>query len=220
MLYPGLPGHPGHEVATRQMSAFGGMVSVRMRGGPQAAHDFCSRTEIFILAESLGGVESLIEYPGAMTHASTAGSQLEVPDDLVRLSVGIEDSRRPARRPGAGASASASRTADAVIAKFTSGSAVGYSSTQLPLAISPALACTHRQPRSLRLSSAPSPSTACNNEMIAAVGGAGGLRSNNAASSAERACPTRSLLVSGHAYGWLNRLEFNRTRRICPVYSR
>jgi len=91
VLYPGLPGHPGHEVAKRQMSAFGGMVSVRMRGGPQAAHDFCSRTEIFILAESLGGVESLIEYPGAMTHASTAGSQLEVPDDLVRLSVGIED---------------------------------------------------------------------------------------------------------------------------------
>jgi cystathionine gamma-synthase len=92
VLYPGLPAHPGHEVAKRQMSGFGGMVSVRMRGGPQAAHDFCSRTEIFILAESLGGVESLIEYPGAMTHASTAGSQLEVPDDLVRLSVGIEDS--------------------------------------------------------------------------------------------------------------------------------
>ena len=74
------------------MSGFGGMVSVRMRGGPQAARDFCSRTEVFILAESLGGVESLIEHPGAMTHASTAGSQLEVPDDLVRLSVGIEDS--------------------------------------------------------------------------------------------------------------------------------
>jgi len=92
VLYPGLPAHPGHEVAKRQMTGFGGMVSVRMRGGPQAAHDFCSRTEIFILAESLGGVESLIEYPGAMTHASTAGSQLEVPDDLVRLSVGIEDS--------------------------------------------------------------------------------------------------------------------------------
>jgi cystathionine gamma-synthase len=73
------------------MSGFGGMVSVRMRGGPQSARDFCSRTEVFILAESLGGVESLIEYPGAMTHASTAGSQLEVPDDLVRLSVGIED---------------------------------------------------------------------------------------------------------------------------------
>ena len=92
VLYPGLPGHPGHEVAARQMSGFGGMVSLRMRGGAQAARDLCSRTEIFILAESLGGVESLIEHPGAMTHASTAGSQLEVPDDLVRLSVGIEDS--------------------------------------------------------------------------------------------------------------------------------
>ena len=91
VLYPGLPGHPGHDVAARQMKAFGGMVSVRMRGGAQAARKFCSATEIFILAESLGGVESLIEHPGAMTHASTAGSQLEVPEDLVRLSVGIED---------------------------------------------------------------------------------------------------------------------------------
>ncbi len=91
VLYPGLPGHPGYRVASRQMSGFGGMVSVRMRGGAAAAHEFCSRTELFILAESLGGVESLIEHPGAMTHASTAGSQLEVPDDLVRLSVGIED---------------------------------------------------------------------------------------------------------------------------------
>jgi cystathionine gamma-synthase len=92
VLYPGLPDHPGHAVAARQMRGFGGMVSVRMAGGVQAARDFCARTEIFILAESLGGVESLIEHPGAMTHASTAGSQLEVPDDLVRLSVGIEDS--------------------------------------------------------------------------------------------------------------------------------
>ena len=91
VLYPGLAEHPGHEVAARQMRGFGGMVSVRMRGGAEAAHKLCSRTEIFILAESLGGVESLIEHPGAMTHASTAGSQLEVPDDLVRLSVGIED---------------------------------------------------------------------------------------------------------------------------------
>ncbi|WP_445166699.1 cystathionine gamma-synthase [Mycolicibacterium sp. Dal123E01] len=91
VLYPGLPGHPGHDVAGRQMSGFGGMVSVRMRGGVEAARRLCSRTEVFILAESLGGVESLIEHPGAMTHASTAGSQLEVPDDLVRLSVGIED---------------------------------------------------------------------------------------------------------------------------------
>ncbi|MCG7595786.1 cystathionine gamma-synthase [Mycobacterium sp. C3-094] len=91
VLYPGLPDHAHHDVAARQMSGFGGMVSVRLKGGPQAARDFCARTDIFILAESLGGVESLIEYPGAMTHASTAGSQLEVPDDLVRLSVGIED---------------------------------------------------------------------------------------------------------------------------------
>ena len=92
VLYPGLPSHPGHEVAAKQMSGFGGMVSVRMRGGAEAARKLCAATEIFILAESLGGVESLIEHPGAMTHASTAGSQLEVPDDLVRLSVGIEDS--------------------------------------------------------------------------------------------------------------------------------
>jgi cystathionine gamma-synthase len=91
VLYPGLPTHPGHEVATRQMRGFGGMVSVRMRGGRQAAEQLCANTRVFILAESLGGVESLIEHPSAMTHASTAGSQLEVPDDLVRLSVGIED---------------------------------------------------------------------------------------------------------------------------------
>src|SRR5246127_686339 len=91
VLYPGLPSHPGHEIAARQMRDFGGMISVRMRGGRQAAEDLCARTEVFILAESLGGVESLIEHPTAMTHASTAGSQLEVPDDLVRLSVGIED---------------------------------------------------------------------------------------------------------------------------------
>jgi cystathionine gamma-synthase len=91
VLYPGLPSHPGHQVAARQMHGFGGMVSVRMRGGRPAAQALCANTKVFILAESLGGVESLIEHPGAMTHASTAGSQLEVPDDLVRLSVGIED---------------------------------------------------------------------------------------------------------------------------------
>ncbi len=91
VLYPGLPDHPGHDVAARQMSGFGGMISIRMAGGIEAARQLCSRTGVFILAESLGGVESLIEHPGAMTHASTAGSQLEVPDDLVRLSVGIED---------------------------------------------------------------------------------------------------------------------------------
>ncbi|MDT5139980.1 MAG: cystathionine gamma-synthase [Mycobacterium sp.] len=91
VLYPGLPTHPGHDVAARQMRGFGGMVSVRMRAGRQAAEELCAKTNVFILAESLGGVESLIEHPSAMTHASTAGSQLEVPDDLVRLSVGIED---------------------------------------------------------------------------------------------------------------------------------
>lgn len=91
VLYPGLPAHRGHDVAAAQMRGFGGMVSVRMRGGRAAAEKLCAGTQIFILAESLGGVESLIELPGAMTHASTAGSQLEVPDDLVRLSVGIED---------------------------------------------------------------------------------------------------------------------------------
>lgn len=91
VLYPGLPEHPGHEVAARQMRRAGGMVSVRMAGGREAAQRLCARTEIFTLAESLGGIESLIEHPGAMTHASTAGSMLEVPDDLVRLSVGIED---------------------------------------------------------------------------------------------------------------------------------
>lgn len=88
VLYPGLPSHPGHEIAARQMRGFGGMVSVRMRAGRRAAQDLCAKTRVFILAESLGGVESLIEHPSAMTHASTAGSQLEVPDDL---SVGIED---------------------------------------------------------------------------------------------------------------------------------
>ncbi|WP_353107762.1 cystathionine gamma-synthase [Gordonia sp. (in: high G+C Gram-positive bacteria)] len=91
VLYPGLAGHPGHEAAVKQMKRFGGMISVRVAGGKQAALDFCAKTKIFTLAESLGGIESLIEHPGAMTHASTAGSLLEVPDDLVRLSVGIED---------------------------------------------------------------------------------------------------------------------------------
>jgi cystathionine gamma-synthase len=91
VFYPGLPSHPGHDVAARQMRDFGGMVSVRMRGGRRVAEKLCAGTKVFILAESLGGVESLIELPAAMTHASTVGSQLEVPDDLVRLSVGIED---------------------------------------------------------------------------------------------------------------------------------
>ncbi len=89
--YPGLDTHPGHEVAAKQMRRFGGMVSFTVRGGIDAALGVCSRTRLFTLAESLGGVESLIEHPGRMTHASTAGSQLEVPAELVRLSVGIED---------------------------------------------------------------------------------------------------------------------------------
>lgn len=91
VLYPGLESHPGHDFAAAQMRRYGGMISVRLAGGREAALDFCARTKIFTLAESLGGIESLIEHPGAMTHASTAGSLLEVPDDLVRLSVGIED---------------------------------------------------------------------------------------------------------------------------------
>jgi cystathionine gamma-synthase len=89
--YPGLATHPGHEVAAKQMRRFGGMVSFTVRGGTQAALAVCARTRVFTLAESLGGVESLIEHPGRMTHASTAGSQLEVPAELIRLSVGIED---------------------------------------------------------------------------------------------------------------------------------
>ncbi|WP_040782536.1 cystathionine gamma-synthase [Nocardia pneumoniae] len=91
VIYPGLPEHPGHAVADKQMRRFGGMISVRLHGDVEAARKFCSRTEVFTLAESLGGVESLIEHPAAMTHASTEGSELEVPADLVRLSVGIED---------------------------------------------------------------------------------------------------------------------------------
>jgi len=90
VLYPGLPAHPGHEVAAKQMRGFGGMVSFRVRGGEEAAVAVCGRTRLFTLGESLGGVESLIEHPARMTHASVTGSALEVPGDLVRLSVGIE----------------------------------------------------------------------------------------------------------------------------------
>ncbi|MEV5824529.1 cystathionine gamma-synthase [Spirillospora sp. NPDC052242] len=90
VLYPGLPDHPGHEIAAKQMKGFGGMVSFRMES-EEAAVRVCERTKLFTLGESLGGVESLIEHPGRMTHASAAGSPLEVPADLVRLSVGIED---------------------------------------------------------------------------------------------------------------------------------
>jgi cystathionine gamma-synthase len=90
VLYPGLPDHAGHELAAKQMSGFGGMISFRVAGGAEAARTVAERTELFFLAESLGGVESLIEHPGIMTHASVAGTELEVPDDLLRISVGIE----------------------------------------------------------------------------------------------------------------------------------
>ncbi|MFC1412905.1 cystathionine gamma-synthase [Streptacidiphilus sp. N1-12] len=90
VLYPGLPSHAGHDIAVKQMKAFGGMVSFRHRDGEEAAVEVCNRAALFTLGESLGGVESLIEHPGRMTHASVAGSALEVPADLVRLSVGIE----------------------------------------------------------------------------------------------------------------------------------
>lgn len=91
VYYPGLAEHPGHEIAARQMEAFGGMVSFTHVDGEEAALGVCARTRLFTLAESLGGVESLIEHPGRMTHASTAGSMLQVPENLVRLSVGIEE---------------------------------------------------------------------------------------------------------------------------------
>ena len=91
VYYPGLPSHPGHKTAQEQMRAFGGMVSFRVLAGEEAAVRTCGRTRLFTLGESLGGVESLIEHPGRMTHASVAGSALEVPGDLIRLSVGIED---------------------------------------------------------------------------------------------------------------------------------
>jgi cystathionine gamma-synthase len=91
VYYPGLRGHPGHEIARAQMSDFGGMVSFTLRDGAGAARKVCESTKVFTLAESLGGVESLIELPSVMTHASVVGSSLEPPDSLVRLSVGIED---------------------------------------------------------------------------------------------------------------------------------
>ena len=91
VYYPGLIDHPGHDVAAAQMSDFGGMVSFTLKSGVDVARKVCESTSIFILAESLGGVESLIELPSEMTHLSTAGSLLEPPANLVRLSVGIED---------------------------------------------------------------------------------------------------------------------------------
>ncbi|WP_418058110.1 cystathionine gamma-synthase [Pimelobacter simplex] len=92
VIYPGLADHPGHAVASRQMKRYGGMVSFRVTGGEEQALAICAATEVFTLGESLGGVESLIEHPGRMTHASVAGTDLEVPADLIRLSVGIETS--------------------------------------------------------------------------------------------------------------------------------
>jgi cystathionine gamma-synthase len=91
VYYPGLPTHPGHELAARQMSGFGGMLSIALAGGAAAARRFAESTRVFQLAESLGGVESLIGYPSEMTHASVRGTVLEVPENIVRLSVGIED---------------------------------------------------------------------------------------------------------------------------------
>jgi cystathionine gamma-synthase len=90
VYYPGLESHPGHDIAAKQMSAFGGMLSVALTGGAAAARVFAESTALFQLAESLGGVESLIGYPSEMTHASVRGTELEVPDNVVRLSVGIE----------------------------------------------------------------------------------------------------------------------------------
>jgi cystathionine gamma-synthase len=89
--YPGLESHPGHEVARRQMRRFGGMISFQLRAGEDVAVKVCAETQLWTLGESLGGVESLIEHPARMTHASVAGTELEVPADLIRLSVGIED---------------------------------------------------------------------------------------------------------------------------------
>jgi cystathionine gamma-synthase len=91
VVYPGLASHPGHEVAGRQMKRYGGIVSFRVAAGEQKALDVCGATQVWTLGESLGGVESLIEHPGRMTHASVRGTPLEVPADLIRLSVGIED---------------------------------------------------------------------------------------------------------------------------------
>ena len=89
--YPGLPSHPGHEVAKKQMKRFGGMISFQLKAGEDVAVKVCAETQVWTLGESLGGVESLIEHPARMTHASVRGTELEVPADLIRLSVGIED---------------------------------------------------------------------------------------------------------------------------------
>jgi cystathionine beta-lyase/cystathionine gamma-synthase len=93
LRYPGHPSHPQHDLAGRQMRCFGGMISFEVRGGMESARRIVESTRLFMLAESLGGVESLIEHPGIMTHASVANSPLRVPDNLIRLSVGIEDAQ-------------------------------------------------------------------------------------------------------------------------------
>ncbi len=91
VLYPGLPSHPGHELARKQMKKFGGMISVQFKGGEAAARKVAESTSVFTLAESLGGIESLMNYPSEMTHASVKGTELAVPVNLIRLSCGIED---------------------------------------------------------------------------------------------------------------------------------
>ena len=94
VIYPGLPSHPQHELAGRQMAGYGGIVSIVLKGGFEAAKRFCEKTELFTLAESLGGVESLVNHPAVMTHASipvARREQLGISDALVRLSVGVED---------------------------------------------------------------------------------------------------------------------------------
>ncbi|WP_105033010.1 cystathionine gamma-synthase [Arthrobacter ruber] len=91
VYYPGLPEHPGHELASAQMKDFGGMISVTFKGGAEAAKKVAESTHVFLLAESLGGIESLMNYPSDMTHASVKGTELAVPENLIRLSVGIED---------------------------------------------------------------------------------------------------------------------------------
>jgi cystathionine gamma-synthase len=91
VFYPGLASHQGHEIAMKQMSGFGGMLSLGLSAGADAARAFAESTSLFQLAESLGGVESLIGYPPEMTHASVRGTALAVPENIVRLSVGIED---------------------------------------------------------------------------------------------------------------------------------
>jgi cystathionine gamma-synthase len=91
VYYPGLPEHPGHDLAAAQMKDFGGMISVTFKGGEEAARKVAESTHVFLLAESLGGIESLMNYPSDMTHASVKGTELAVPENLIRLSVGIED---------------------------------------------------------------------------------------------------------------------------------